>query len=103
MPLYEEYGEGEYTELEEMFESMSDDELDILEALESGEILPEELSVEEMGIFTTLLGALPSIVSGIGGLFGRGRAGKRRPRGRRVTLRPGCRVVCRPTRIRRRR
>lgn len=103
MPLYEEYGEGEYTELEEIVESMSDEELDILEALESGEILPEELSVEEMGFITALLGALPSVVGTIGNVL-KGK-GRRPARGRRVLLKPGCRIVCSPrTRgIRRRR
>lgn len=100
--MYEEYGEGDFGELEEILEGMSDEELTILEALESGEILPEELSMEEMGIFTSLLGALPSVIGGISGLFGKrgGRGGKsrrggrKRPIGRRVLLRPGCRVVC---------
>jgi hypothetical protein len=82
---YEEYGErGEYAEefgeeaLDEI-ESLSEEEIEMMEDLVDRLEAGEELSVEEMGIFSSLLGFLPSIVGGIGNLF------KGRTRSRRVS------------------
>jgi hypothetical protein len=97
---YEEFGESEVMEeAEAMIDSMSDEEIeqleDLVDELESGEVQLDELSVEEMGFLGALLpgliSAAPSIIGGIGRLFG----GRRRRPTRRSTRRP---VYRRPTR-----